>query len=103
MRRGRILTLEADQRKAQPGGRWHQHLTMRLIYENAMLENEGGKAAAVEMIPGGFIRGMRGPSSCLEHIAGGWLQIQGLNKSPMTGRIVSVRIWGYYQAYGVEA
>lgn len=68
-----------------------------------MLANEGGTAAAaVEMIPGGWIRGMRGPGSCLEHIASGWLQIQGLNRSPVTGGIVSVKVLGYYQAYGVE-
>ena len=75
-RRGRILELEAAQRRyATPGSRYHAHLTMRLIYENAMLENEGGTAAAVEMIPGGWI---------------GSRQIVKINRSPVTSRIVSV-------------
>lgn len=74
-RRGRILTLEAEQRRATEGGRWHNHLTMRLIYENAMLENEGGQASEVEMIPGGFI---------------GNRQIWKINRSLATGRVVSV-------------
>lgn len=74
-RRGRILTLEADQRRAIPGGRYHAHLTMRLIYENAMLENEGGQASAVEMVVGGWI---------------GKRQIWKINRSPVTGRVVSV-------------
>jgi len=75
-RRGRILTLEAEQRRyATPGSRYYNHLAMRLIYENAMLENEGGKAADVEMIPGGFI---------------GKRQIWKINRSPATGRVVSV-------------
>ena len=75
-RRGRILTLEAEQRRhATPGSRYHNHLTMRLIYENAMLENEGGSASAVEMVVGGWI---------------GKNQIYKINTSPATGRVVSV-------------
>ena len=34
--------------------RWVDHLAMRLIYGNLMLENEGGKASEVEIEPGGF-------------------------------------------------
>lgn len=52
-----------------------EHLQRRLIYENAMLANEGGTAAAVEMIPGGWI---------------GKHQIYKINTSPATGRVVSV-------------
>lgn len=55
------------------------HLNMRLIYENAMLENEGGKVSDVEMIPGGFIAGR---------------QIHKVNKSPETRRVVSVTVMG---------
>jgi len=87
-RRGRILTLEADQRKATPGGRWHEHLTMRLIYENAMLENEGGMASVVDMIPGGFItyKNRWGTTTRGEY------QILKVNRSPATKRVTSVEI-----------
>lgn len=74
-RRGRILTIEADMRRATEGGRWHQHLQHRLNYENAMLAAEGGQASEVEMIVGGFI---------------GKRQIWKINRSPVTGRVVSV-------------
>jgi hypothetical protein len=95
-RRGRILTLEADQRKATPGGRWHDHLTMRLIYENAMLQNEGGLASVVEMIPGGWIipprRDVRFGRAHTN--VEGYCQILKINKSPITGRVVSVAVLG---------
>lgn len=74
-RRGRILTIEADMRRATEGGRWHQHLQHRLDYENAMLAAEGGQASEVEMIIGGFV---------------GNRQIWKINRSPVTGRVVSV-------------
>ncbi len=71
--------------------RYIDHLNMRLIYENAMLANEGGKAADVEMV------------------AGGWLgshQIQKVNRSAVTGRVVSVALWGeetgYYKETGYK-
>lgn len=57
--------------------RWSRHYELRLSYENAMLENEGGKAADVEMEVGGWI---------------GKHQIHGVNKSPVTGRVVSVKL-----------
>lgn len=57
------------------------HLKHRLEYENAMLENEGGKAADAEMVVGGWINGHR---------------IHKINKSPITGRVVSV---GVYSAH----
>ena len=127
VRRGRILTIEAEIRKVeasytpdpkQPpimdtdresnqvphvwcgqgrGGYWlpaHRieplrksyarylaHLHSRLIYENAMLENEGGKASDVGMVPGGFL---------------GRHQILKVNKSAKTGRVVSVAVWGQH-------
>lgn len=58
---------------------WHQHLTLRLAYENQMLEAQGGRAAFVEMIPGGWL---------------GSRQIEKVNKSTATGRVVSVTVRG---------
>lgn len=56
---------------------WTIHLTLRLAYENQMLESQGGRAAHVEMICGGFIGGR---------------QIYRVNKSNVTGRVVSVAL-----------
>lgn len=56
---------------------WTEHLTLRLAYENQMLEAQGGRAAHVEMIPGGWL---------------GSYQIHKVNKSPATGRVVSVGV-----------
>lgn len=78
VRMGRIKTLEAELRRyAGTGGEWEKHLTLRLAYENQMLEAQGGRAAFVEMVPGGFIG---------EH------QIYKVNKSTATGRVVSVSV-----------
>lgn len=87
-RRGRILTIEADLRRCTPGGRWHEHLTNRLAYENAMLANEGGTDAAVEMVPGGWItyKNRWGRTSAGEY------QILKVNRSPVTKRVTSVEI-----------
>lgn len=57
--------------------RWLRHYELRLAYELQMLESQGGRAAFVEMEPGGFI---------------GKYQVQKVNKSPATGRVVSVQI-----------
>lgn len=65
--------------------RWSRHYDLRLTYENAMLENEGGKAAEVEMEPGGFI---------------GKYQIHGVNKSPTTGRVTSVKLMTCQEPWG---
>jgi hypothetical protein len=62
----------------EPGGRWYNHLKLRLAYEEQMLEAQGGRAAHIEMIPGGFL---------------GSRQIQKVNKSSATGRVVSVVVW----------
>lgn len=56
---------------------WTRHLTLRLAYENQMLEAQGGRAAFVEIIPGGWL---------------GSHQIQKVNKSSVTGRVVSVAV-----------
>lgn len=56
---------------------WHQHLTLRIAYENQMIEAQGGRAAFVEMVPGGWL---------------GSRQIEKVNKSTVTGRVVSVLV-----------
>lgn len=62
---------------ASSSNRWIAHLKLRLAYEHQMLEAQGGRAAFVEMEAGGWI---------------GKHQIQKVNKSPETGRVVSVRV-----------
>jgi hypothetical protein len=59
-------------------GDWLTHYRLRLAYEEQMLEAQGGRAAHVEMEPGGFL---------------GSYQIHKVNKSPVTGRVVSVNVW----------
>jgi len=56
---------------------WTTHLTLRLAYENQMIEAQGGRAAFVEMQAGGWI---------------GSYQIRKVNKSNATGRVVSVNV-----------
>ncbi len=56
---------------------WSRHYALRLAYENQMLEAQGGRAAHVEMIAGGWL---------------GTHQIQKVNKSNVTGRVVSVAV-----------
>lgn len=58
--------------------RWTIHLKLRIAYESQMLEAQGGRAAHVEMIPGGFF---------------GKHQVQKVNKSTATGRVVSVNVY----------
>jgi hypothetical protein len=67
------------------GTTYTQHLKLRLAYENQMLEAQGGRAAHVEMIPGGWLRGGR-------HLSGEERQIYKVNRSPATGRVVSVEV-----------
>jgi len=64
---------------------WILHLRLRISYENQMLEAQGGRAGLVEMIPGGWLRGGR-------HMGTGERQIVKVNKSPATGRVVSVLV-----------
>lgn len=61
-----------------------RHYELRLAYENQMLENEGGKAADVEMVAGGWL---------------GSRQIQRVNKSAVTKRVVSVEVIGQMYEY----
>lgn len=65
---------------------WFNHVNLRLAYERQMLEAQGGRAGAVEMIPGGWLLvGRRGSPSEAR-------QIVKVNKSPVTGRVVSVDV-----------
>lgn len=57
--------------------RWLAHYDLRLTYERAMLENEGGTAAAEDMQPGGLWKGGL---------------ITKVNKSNVTGAVVSVLV-----------
>ena len=63
---------------------WTRHYEMRIAYEMQMCEAAGGRAADVEMIPGGFI---------------GSRQIRKVVKSPVTGRVVSVEVMGTHNGY----
>lgn len=65
--------------------RWSEHLTLRLAYENQMLEAQGGRAGATDMVPGGWLKGGR-------HLNSEERQIIKVNKSPATGRVVSVLV-----------
>ncbi len=67
---------------------WCDHYHLRLAYENQMCEAAGGRAALVEMIPGGFI---------------GKKQIRKVVKSPVTGQVVSVEVMGETSGYTRES
>ena len=85
------------------GKRWSEHYELRLTYERAMLANEGGSAAAAEMEPGGWIASRGRARGCLNDAASGWIQIQKVNKSPATGRVTSVQVWGTTTGYTEES
>jgi hypothetical protein len=61
----------------EEGTRYIRHLRMRLAYEWQMLEAQGGRAATAEMEKGGTFQGAT---------------IAKVNKSPATGRVVSVAV-----------
>lgn len=93
VRMGRIKVLEADLRRFQAVEArhtsrdkmhprdldWLTHYELRLAYENQMIEAQGGRAGVVEMEVGGLWRGAT---------------IAKVNKSAVTGRVVSVAIIG---------
>lgn len=84
VRMGRIKELElaiARHERSERNDDWTTHFRLRLAYENQMLEAQGGRAAVVEMIVGGFYDGER---------------IHGINRSPVTGHVVSVEVWGKF-------
>jgi len=65
---------------------WAVHYALRLSYERQMLEAQGGRAGALEIIPGGWLLvGRRGRPSEAR-------QIHKVNKSPTSGRVVSVLV-----------
>lgn len=76
--------------------RWSAHYAMRLEYHNALLAEEGGSAGSVEMEPGGWIRpDRRSVQFGRAHVnAEGWCQILRIFKSPATGRVTSVQVYG---------
>lgn len=76
--------------------RWARHYELRLTYERAMLAAEGGSASEADMEPGGWIQIPRSESwrGQYERNAEGWSQIQKVNKSNTTGRVVSVGVYG---------
>lgn len=68
--------------------RWSDHYANRLAYERAMLAEEGGTAADADMEPGGWI---------------GRHQIHAVNRSPVTKKVVSVKLMApkpYYRGEG---
>lgn len=77
--------------------RYIEHLKNRLIYENAMLENEGGRVSDADMEVGGWIHGGR-TGTWLEDNPGGWQQILKVSKSPKTKRVTSVKVLGVYRS-----
>lgn len=89
------LWLAEHDEPAAPGtGRWEVHYAMRLEYERAMLESEGGTAGEVEMVPGGWVLASKRTGSIMTDVSGGWMQIHRVNRSPATGKVVSVKVMG---------
>lgn len=70
-----------------PEGPWLTHYRLRLAYETQMLEAQGGRAGALEIVAGGFIqyRNFRASRPV-------WVRIQKVNKSAATGRVTSVMV-----------
>lgn len=83
--------------------RWSDHYNNRLTYERAMLAEEGGTAGDAEMVPGGFIRGGRTRRVTTDVNHGGWHQIQQVFKSPATGKVTSVKVWGTHTGFTPES
>ena len=98
-RRGRIKVLEAEQRRMSDrtdeyGKRWQAHYENRLTYERAMLANEGGTVADVEMVPGGWIRSTGRTGSIMKDAPVGWVQIHAVTRSTVTKKVTSVKVMG---------
>jgi hypothetical protein len=88
------LYIRDRQPPAAPGGtvdRWAKHYELRIGYEKAMLDAEGGMAAESDIEPAGWIQPGRSAWQ-LRGCGTAWLQIQKVNKSNTTGRVVSVGI-----------
>lgn len=99
VRMGRIKTLEAELRRVIAAWErrgealsdyaqdWKTHYEMRLAYENQMLDAVGGRLAHIEIEVGGWIVGGRFDRERHQP-----RQIIKVNKSPVTGRVVSVLV-----------
>lgn len=83
-RGGRWVDMAGLERLQAANARWVNHYEMRLTYERAMIEAEGGSAAESEIEPGGWI---------------GSRQVQAVSRSPVTKRVTSVKLWSSQQ-YG---
>lgn len=91
------LWLDRKPNPADPnsyGRRWAAHYANRLAYERAMIAAEGGSVDAVTMEPGGWIKASRRTGSVFTDVAGGWMQVHAVTKSPATGRVTSVKVMG---------
>ena len=93
------LYLETVKEPGRPGSyadRWSRHYELRVGYEKAMLEAEGGMVGDLEMEPGGWIRPSRRDIQFGRAVVNndGWCQILRVNKSPKTGRVTSVAVLG---------
>lgn len=86
------LYLSRHTHSAGPGD-WLTHYRLRLAYETQMLEAQGGRAGELEIIAGGWIRGGRRLPGHLER------QIVKVNKSPVSGRVVSVLVRDAYASH----
>jgi hypothetical protein len=105
VRMGRIKTIETDlrgllsrwegQTLTERAEAWKTHYELRLAYENQMLEAQGGRAGEMEIEVGGWVIGQRS-----WHRKHGWKQIHKVNKSNVTGRVVSVTVKMPGDAYG---
>lgn len=69
----------SDHREPATENDWTRHLELRLAYENQMLEAQGGRAASLDILPGGKL---------------GRFLIVKVNKSHATGRVTSVFVKG---------
>lgn len=91
---------------ATPGtssARWAAHYELRLTYEKAMLEADGGMVAEADIEPGGWIQTNGRARGCLNDAAAGWVQVQKVNRSPATKRVTSVQVWGTTSGYTRES
>lgn len=80
--------------------RWVEHYDNRIAYERAQLGEEGGSVTEAEIVPGGFINLLRNRTGCcLTDVNTGWQQVQKVTKSNVTGRVVSVVVWGTSSGY----
>ncbi len=92
VRRGRIVRLESELRRCEPGRQWAKHLTLRLAYERTMLQ--GGSLSEDELQPG----------HCTDS---GEFQIVKVHRSPATKLIVSITLvqpskWGKPERINVQ-